>query len=266
MLWRILQSNGGLPSDAVVCFANTGREDEATLRFVERCSTEWGVEIHWLEFRNDEAGFSKVDFQSASRDGEPFEQLIERRSFLPNPVSRFCTSELKIGPMHRMLKALGWYNDKEGWDQMIGIRADEPQRVARIRARGRSTESALETMVLPLADAEVSVREVGDFWEAQPFNLELKTVNGRTLAGNCDLCYLKPARQIVSLIAEKPERAIWWARMESKVQSSGQASGDGARFRKDRPSYAQMLRFATTQGDLFGHGDEPEIVDCFCGD
>src|SRR3546814_8040482 len=30
MLWRVLQTNGGLPADTVVCFANTGKEVEAT--------------------------------------------------------------------------------------------------------------------------------------------------------------------------------------------------------------------------------------------
>jgi 3'-phosphoadenosine 5'-phosphosulfate sulfotransferase (PAPS reductase)/FAD synthetase len=52
MLWRVLQSNGGLPPEAIVCFANTGKEDEATLRFVRDCGVNWGVEIHWLEFRD----------------------------------------------------------------------------------------------------------------------------------------------------------------------------------------------------------------------
>jgi len=37
MLWRVLQSNGGLPDEALVCFANTGKEDEATLQFVRDC-------------------------------------------------------------------------------------------------------------------------------------------------------------------------------------------------------------------------------------
>ena len=45
MLWRVLQSNGGLPPEAVVAFANTGKEDEATLRFVRDCGERWGVPI-----------------------------------------------------------------------------------------------------------------------------------------------------------------------------------------------------------------------------
>jgi len=51
MLWRVLQENQGLPSEAVVCFANTGKEEEATLEFVDRCSREWDVPIVWLEYR-----------------------------------------------------------------------------------------------------------------------------------------------------------------------------------------------------------------------
>jgi 3'-phosphoadenosine 5'-phosphosulfate sulfotransferase (PAPS reductase)/FAD synthetase len=51
MLWRVLQSNNGLPSDAMVIFANTGKEEEATLKFVNDCSVNWNVPITWLEYR-----------------------------------------------------------------------------------------------------------------------------------------------------------------------------------------------------------------------
>ena len=35
MLYKVLEAHDmSLPSDAIVCFANTGKEDEATLKFV----------------------------------------------------------------------------------------------------------------------------------------------------------------------------------------------------------------------------------------
>ena len=260
MLWRVLQSNDGLPPDAVVCFANTGKEDEATLRFVRDCGQNWDVPIVWVEYRDDEHGYAVVDFDSASRNGEPFAAIIAKRNYLPNPVTRFCTVELKIRTMHKYLKSLGWRELEDGWDQMVGIRADEHRRVVKIRARP-SPETAKETMILPLADAGVTVHDVGEFWSKQPFNLELPTFNGRTLAGNCDLCFLKPAQQIATLIAEKPERAIWWASMEALALAS---KPDGAVFRKDRPSYAALLKFTQQQRDMFD--SEEEAIACFCGD
>lgn len=95
MLWRVLQANQGLPDEAIVCFANTGKEEEATLEFVRDCEKNWGVEIHWLEYRNSEQKFERVSFETASRNGEPFEALITKKNYLPNMVARFCTQELK---------------------------------------------------------------------------------------------------------------------------------------------------------------------------
>src|SRR3546814_10444693 len=51
MLWRVLQTNGGLPADTVVCFANTGKEVEATLRFVRDCA-EHRSEEHTSELQS----------------------------------------------------------------------------------------------------------------------------------------------------------------------------------------------------------------------
>lgn len=218
MLWRTLQANPRAVLDRYlrVAFANTGKEDEKTLEFVRDCELHWGFPIEWVEYRDDELGHAVVTFETASREGEPFEALIRKRNYLPNPVTRFCTTELKIRAMHKRLKVLGWHDTEDGWDQFIGIRADEPRRVSKIRARGRSTEIAKESMCMPLADAGVTWQEVDAFWARQPFKLELARHNGRTLAGNCDLCFLKPPAQRLSLIREKPERAVWWVRMEQE--------------------------------------------------
>lgn len=262
MLWRVLQAHGGtLPEGVEVCFANTGKEREETLEFVRDCAVNWNVPIRWIEYRNNEAGFALVDFETASRNGEPFEAIIKKRNYLPNPVTRFCTSELKIRAMHKYLRTLGWKDTEDGWDQMIGIRADEQRRVAKIRARGTSTESAKEAMVLPLADAGVTKKHVGDFWNTQPFDLKLVGRNGVTMEGNCDLCFLKGSNIVMTSIKAEPSRAIWWARMESTTLAS---KPSGARFRSDRPSYQQMHDYALAQSDMFAGDDES--IECFCGD
>lgn len=121
MLWRVLQSNGGLPDDCLTVFANTGKEVEETLEFVRECSLQWGIPITWVEY-TEGGGVRVVDFETASRKGEPFEALIKKRQYLPNPVARFCTTELKILTAVRYLRGLGW----EEWDNLIGMRADEP--------------------------------------------------------------------------------------------------------------------------------------------
>lgn len=263
MLWRVLQSNGGLPTDAIVCFANTGKEDEATLRFVRDCGEQWNVPIQWIEYRREEPYFALVNFDNAARDGEPFAELIRSKMYLPNPMTRFCTSELKIRPMFRWLRDSGRLGD--ALDMMVGIRADEPRRVVKMR-NGKNSESARITNIVPLADAGVTVQHVDAFWTAQAFNLELPTFGGRTLAGNCDLCFLKPAAQVQSLISQRPERAVWWIKQEEYAASIQNTPGSlGIRFRWDRPNYQQMAATARDQVDAFGHSDE-EAIACFCGD
>lgn len=241
MLWRVLQSNNGLPSDAVVCFANTGKEDERTLQFVRECSFNWGVDIAWLEFTSDKEKFKKVSFKSASRNGEPFAELIEKRSFLPNSVMRFCTSELKILTIERYMSSIGF----DDFETMIGIRADEPRRIVKMR----------EKKLMPLVRAGVTQADVQNFWKYSGFDLGIDFRDGVTAFGNCDLCFMKPMHQIMSMVQDKPERAVWWANQEKKI---------GGTFSKDRPSYSEMLKFTQEQTNLFDKTEES--IACFCGD
>jgi hypothetical protein len=257
MLWRILQSNGGgLPDEAIVVFANTGKEEEATLEFVRDCGQNWNVSIHWVEYQWAEIPadrFKVVTFDSAARKGEPFMASIDQNGspFLPNPVARICTARLKIRTIHAYIKSLGWkHNENMDW---VGIRADEMRRAAK-----------MERERTPLVTAGVTKETVGKFWKEQSFDLGLPNMNGVTMHGNCDLCFLKPTHQIISLIREKPERADWWIAMENHAQSSNKTYGDGAKFRKDRPSYAELKKFAMSHDDMFPTDEEG--IPCFCGD
>jgi len=242
MLYKVLEAGGGqLPSDAIVCFANTGKEDEATLKFVQACSDNWNVEIHWVEYQDAEPAFVRVDFQTASRNGEPFAEMIEMKQFLPNSVMRFCTTELKIHPITRYMASIG----HEEFQTFAGIRADEPRRVIKLR----------ETLQAPLATAGVRQADVQAFWKANSFDLGIEFRDKVTPLGNCDLCFMKGGNQLMSIIQREPNRAIWWAEQEKKI---------GGRFSKDRPDYTQMMEFGKNQTDMFDQNEE--TIACFCGD
>ena len=261
MLHKVLLNGGGqLPSQAKVIFANTGKEEEATLKFVDECSKRWNVPISWLEYAeiDGEHSFKVVDYQTASRNGEPFEQIIKHfNNALPNGRARYCSANLKTRTFYRYLKSIGW----EEWQSFLGIRADEPKRVVKFRANP-NPEGKHETVYLPLAQNNVSSKDVSNFWKAQDFDLGLPNINGKTMHGNCDLCMLKPKAQILSLIQEKPERALWWIKQEE--EASKRCAGDGKFFAIDRPTYAQMYKYAAEQTDMFDKDEE--AIACFCGD
>ena len=98
MLRQILDAyDGWLPDGIVAVFANTGKEMAQTLDFVKDCGERWDVPIVWLEYNPGlPEKFEIVSHRTASGIGEPFEHLLADRGMLPNPVARFCTSELKI--------------------------------------------------------------------------------------------------------------------------------------------------------------------------
>jgi 3'-phosphoadenosine 5'-phosphosulfate sulfotransferase (PAPS reductase)/FAD synthetase len=249
MLWRILQAHSGtLPSDVKVCFANTGKEMLQTLNFVKDCGEHWGVEIVWLEY-----GRGCVTYETASRAGEPYTALINKKAYLPNPVTRFCTIELKILPARDFARSMGW----DAWTVVLGMRADEPRRVARSRNNGEAWDN-----ICPLADAGVMKRDVAAFWGAQNFDLRLPNINGATPAGNCDLCFLKGSATITGIMRDHPELANWWIKAEAEARAS---KPSGARFRVDRPSYAQMFDAVQRQQNM-NFGDIDQRIDCFCSE
>jgi len=261
MLYKVLQAyDMNLPNETKVIFCNTGKEEESTYKFILDCQINWNVPITWLEYEviEGEHAVKIVDFETAARNGQPFDALIKRwEPTLPNGRARYCSDYLKTRTTHRYLKSIGW----QEWESFIGIRADEPRRVTKFRANPHP-KGKYETVFLPLAQAGVSSKEVGSFWKIQNFDLGLPNINGKTMHGNCDLCYLKPKAQILSLIKEKPERAIWW--MNHEAEAAKRTTGDGQYFAIDRPSYAQMHKYSFEQNDMFD--SDEEAISCFCGD
>jgi len=261
MLYKILDSyDGVLPDDVHVTFANTGKEMPETLDFINDCAVNWNVNVRWLELDiHDERPIyrtKEVTYETASRNGEPFAALIRRKKMLPNVMMRICTQELKINVMKRFMRAKGY---KE-WANVIGLRYDEPKRVAKQRKQNDSGKNKWTSLV-PLYDNKVMVEDVALFWEKNEFDLKLPNHSGKTLAGNCDLCFLKGTRTLIKLIKEKPELADWWIEQEQKISKPDE---DIATFNKSR-SYTDLVelaKFDSLQTSLF----EDDTRSCFCHD
>jgi 3'-phosphoadenosine 5'-phosphosulfate sulfotransferase (PAPS reductase)/FAD synthetase len=231
MLHEILKHhNFVLPEDYVVTFANTGKEHEATLEFVRDCELNWGCKIVWLEFQPTAPLFKIVNFETASRAGEPFADLIAKKKIPPNMFMRFCTSEMKVIAIKRYLKSLGW----KRWKQFVGLRYDEGHRVMKVidREANAKRPERWETL-MPLSKMKITKPMIMEFWQGNSFDLKVGANKG-----NCDLCFAKGKQMIKSLIAADPNSADWWIEQEQKT---------GGTFIKGI-SYLEMKQQALQQG------------------
>lgn len=266
MLYQTIQAhNGKLPDYVKVCFANTGKEMPQTLDFVRDCGEKWGVDIVWLERyaevapeeskRKYDYNTKVVSYETAARNGEPFAALIKARRYMPNPVARFCTVDLKIRAISEYL--VNTCKFEKPYIGMIGIRADEVSRAVKMNG---TVESGQERYLPLYLDGKTS-KDVYQFWIDQDFDLNLPNNNGVTDWGNCDLCFLKGLNKKISIIEAYPQLADWWIEQEKQMSAE---VGKGAFFRADQPSYERMQVIATDQGG-FNFGDD-ETIPCFCGD
>lgn len=266
MLYQILQAHGGrVPDNATALFCNTGKELEETLAFVDRVSKEWGVKIHWLEFdfntsakgglKDPKYVHRVVDFDTASRKGEPFDRMLTHRHLLPNPTRRSCTSELKVRTVERFMR-----RDMRitRYRNIIGIRYDEPR---------RWIKASMENCMLdhPLQEARVTKAHVKEFWAAQNFGLGLESFEG-----NCDGCFLKGRKKLMAMERKRPGTSEWWAQKERECKAKYYQpdSVDGWRFRLEY-SYDDLIHVVNTQPEFEFDGEglaDDEGLDCFCGD
>jgi len=232
MLWRILQAYGGtLPDDVYVCFINTGKEREEALRFVHECSTRWGVKVHWIEYRDDEAGYEVVGLNSASREGEPFEALIKKMGYVPNRGAPYCSIVLKARTCRNWVYGeLGW---TPKWSVSLGLRHDEQPRVLGAIGRNQSGKDPWVNIVA-LDEAKVDKREVMTFWLGPNWRREIhrrltaseELPQGFDLGlldyeGNCRRCWKKAPAKIRRIIRDEQEGHVaadpWWSRMEEET-------------------------------------------------
>lgn len=227
-------------------FANTGKEREETLVFIDKCDKEFGLNVVWIEsVISQEKGigvsWKQVDFNTASRDGGPFDDMVKKFG-IPNKEFPFCTRELKERPMDKWAKQV--VGDAV-W--AIGFRADERKRV-------KPMNDVIHPLVTLWPTNEQMVRE---FWSNMPFDLQLKDYEG-----NCDLCWKKSIAKRLTIISENPEAAHQWQQWEE--------SGEYV-FDRDGYSIAEIKKMASRpfkktmdKFDLSKQFPELNLIYMFC--
>jgi Phosphoadenosine phosphosulfate reductase family len=258
---RILVERYGR-ENCIILFANTGKENEATYKFVSDCAKNWDYEIIWIE-----ATFEKYDGSKSQRDcigfkvvnentfrrnnvivqdnSTPFGDMIEAFSMLPNRQARFCTQYLKIEPMEKYLKSI----NVENYQTAMGIRFDEKSRVMKHPEK-----------LLPLNKFQITKEDVLLWWSKQPFDLDLKEHHG-----NCDLCVLKSPRKVKTIMRENPNVCNWYAEYEKKLDTTffeNKTIDDIYNLSKRKFA---LFRENEKKSQLKLFGQDLEIS-CFCGD
>jgi hypothetical protein len=239
-------------------FLNTGKEKEETLSFIYTCDELWDLNIIWLEAQIiKEKGigttYKVVDFETASRNGEPFEAMLKKYP-MPNNMASNCTRELKQRPIESYIR-----ENLSDYDvyRIIGIRADEEHR--------KSNTALKDKLIYPLCDElRVDQKFIRKWWDAQPFDLQLKDYEG-----NCDLCFKKSLKKRLTIIKENPSVADWWEKMENKFGSESIPRFD-LRTNKSVTEMKQLAKLPFTKAEDLHELSKMQCdlfdfeTDCFC--
>lgn len=207
---RLLLQNRNQWKDVIVLFANTGQEDERTLEFVHNCDKSFDFNSVWLEAlvipdKGIGTTFNIVDYQTASRNGKPFEDVISKYG-IPFTKMPHCTRELKLSPMQAYIRSLGL--KKSDYKMAVGIRADEIDRI--------SSAAEKNSLIYPLVDHNVTKTDVLSWWKNQPFDLEIPEHYG-----NCLWCWKKSFKKLLTIMKERPEVFDFPERMEKMYGQAG---------------------------------------------
>jgi hypothetical protein len=244
--------------NCIFVFMNTGKEREETLLFADKCDKKFNLNLVYLEASiNNEKGkgttYKIVDFETASRNGEPFEAMLSKYP-LPNNMASNCTRELKQRPIDAYLR-----DNYKDFDiiRIVGIRADEAHR--------KSVNAETEKVIYPLCDEiKVDSKFIRTWWEKQSFDLQLKDYEG-----NCDLCFKKSLKKRLTIIKENPNVADWWLKMEKKYSSESIPRFD-LRTNKSIEQLVEMAKQPFTRAEDLHELSKQQCdlfefeTDCFC--
>ncbi len=199
--------------------ANTSKEREESLEFMDKCDKHYNLNLVWVEAEFHEKGTgvtpSIVTYENLKRNGEIFEQGIKKLG-IPNKENKWCNRDMKLEALRKYADSIFGKND---YSVAVGIRADEIDRVRK--------DYKENNVFYPLMDRGIGSKDRNRFWKDQPIKITIPAYKG-----NCDMCFAKSNRKLMTILKEEPYKADWWDKM---IKTYGSRPIDG------KPSYNDLL-------------------------
>ena len=225
----------------IYAMANTSKEDPKSLKFMDECDKYFGLNMVWIEaIINQERGkgtdYKITDFKNLKRNGEIFEEGIKKYG-IPSKINKWCNRELKLVPLKKYCDSIFGLNN---YSISVGMRADEIDRV--------SKDYKNNNVFYPLLDKGITKKDRNRFWKDQPIQINIPAYKG-----NCDMCFEKSNRKLMTIIKEEPKKAEWWDNMitkYSKITIEGKdsynwyAENEGMNFYRQNKTIKDLVKMA----------------------
>lgn len=199
---------------------------------------------------------SKINWVS----DKPFEQVIKDKKYLPNVMTRFCTTEMKLKPIFEFCQK----EIKEPVETRIGFRANEGRRaknmISKTNEKGLSSfktvigkhkngnnkwaEIEWQKPVFPLIEANIYKDTIEEYWKDKPVRF--------AYMNNCIGCFHRNEVLLKHMSNRHPNKFEWFINQET----------EGRTFKKS--GTYQNIKNSLTQVSLF----DDDFNDCdsgYCG-
>lgn len=199
--------------------ANTSKEREESLHFMNECDKYFKLNLVWLEAEFHEKGVGVtpkiVDYCNLKRNGEVFEAGIKKLG-IPNKENKWCNRDMKLEILTKYGNSIF---GRGNYSVAVGLRADEMDRVRK--------DYDTNNVFYPLMDKGISSNDRNRFWKDKPIQISIPAYKG-----NCDLCFAKSNRKLMTILNEEPNMADWWDKM---IKTYGSIPIDG------KKSYNELM-------------------------
>ena len=218
--------------------ANTSKERPESLDFMNQCDKFYNLKLVWLEAEFHEKGvgvtYNIVKYEDLKRNGEIFEQGIKKFG-IPNKENKWCNRDMKYEVLTKYGNTIFGRNN---YSVAVGMRADEMDRVRK--------DYKINNVFYPLMDRKVSSNDRNKFWKDKPIQIKIPAYKG-----NCDVCFAKSNRKLMTILKEEPEKSYWW---DDMIKKYGTIKLEG------KDSYNDLMEVKGTQTFYRGYNTIEDLV------